>query len=272
MLNRGVLIGIILLGTTVHAQWLNYADPRTPRTKDGKPNLTAPSPQLNGRPDFTGVWQGERPSKKELAAALPEDLLELQVDLPDLTKNGITVFWGKKPEEEPLTQSGAAIVKQRSTENPPTTRCLPASVPFGAGVYAIKMIQAPHEIVLLNETGDPARQIYTDSRRLPKDPDPIWMGYSVGKWQGDTLVVDTIGFNDRAWLDGLGHPRSESLHVTERYRRPDFGHLELEVQIEDPKYYTHPFSFKTNFHLIPDSDIIEFVCSENEKDRVHMAN
>jgi hypothetical protein len=271
MRNRSSLVGFLFVSAVAHAQWLNYADPRTPRTKDGKPNLNAPAPKLNGKPDLSGVWQGERPPKQELAAALPDDLLQLQVDLPDLTRNGINIFWGKKPEEEPLQEGTAQILRERATQNPPTTRCLPASVPLGAGIYALKMIQTPQEIVVLNETGDPPRQIYTDGRNLPKAPDPIWMGYSVGKWQGDTLVVDTIGFNDRAWLDGLGHPRSESLHVTERYRRLDFGHLGLETTIDDPKYYTHPFTFQTTFRLIPDSDIIEFVCGENEKDRTHMA-
>ena len=271
MLRRSSLIGILLVGTAVHAQWVNYADPRTPRTKDGKPNLTAPAPRRNGKPDFTGVWQGQKVSSKELAA-MPDDITKVQVDIVDLTTNAINVFWGTKPEEEPLQPGAAEILKQRSTENPPTSRCLPAGVPFGTGVYALKMIQTPQEIVVLNETGDPPRQIYTDGRSLPNNPDPIWMGYSTGRWQGDTLVVDTIGFNDRAWLDGFGHPRSESMHVTERYRRLDFGHMELEVLIEDAKYYTHPFSFKTNFQLLPDSDILEFVCAENEKDRAHMAN
>ncbi|HLK50836.1 MAG TPA: hypothetical protein VKT49_21995 [Bryobacteraceae bacterium] len=272
MLNRGVLIGILFAGAALHAQWLNHADPRTPRTKDGKPNLSAPAPRLNGKPDFTGVWQGEKPSGKELAAAIPPQILNVQVDLTDLTRNSLNVFWGTKPEDEPLRPAAAEILKQRMTEQPLTSRCLPAGVPFGAGIYSIKMIQAPQEIVMLNETGDPPRQIYIDGRKLPKDPDPIWMGYSTGQWQGDTLVVDTIGFNDRSWLDTVGHPHSESLHLTERYRRPDFGHMEVEVVIDDAKYYTHPFSFKTIFQLIPDSDVIEFVCGENEKDRAHITN
>lgn len=271
MLRPDVLSAILFVGTVAPAQWFNHADPATPRTKDGKPNLSAPAPRLNGRPDFTGVWQGEKLSNRDLAG-LPDEITKVQIDLTDLTRNGVNVFWGTKPEEEPLRPAASEILNQRSTENPPTSRCLPASVPFGAGIYATKMIQAPHEIVVLDESGDPPRQIYTDGRSLPKDPDPTWMGYSIGKWERDTLVVDTIGFNGLAWLDGLGHPGSETLHVTERYRRPDFGHMQVEIQIEDPKYYTHPFNFKTNFHLIPDSDVLEFVCGENEKDRLHMKN
>ena len=266
------VIGILLVSSAIHAQWLNHADPRTPRNKDGTPNLGAPAGRVNGKPDLSGVWQGERPTSKEVAASFPKELVDVQVDLGDLSKTALNVFWGVKPEDVPLRPDGAEVLKQHSRQNPPTTRCLPASVPFGAGVYAIKMIQTPQEIVVLNETGDPPRQIYTDGRSLPQDPDPIWMGYSAGKWQGDTLVVETAGFNDRAWLDAAGHPRSERLHVTERYQRLDFGHMVVETTIDDPKYYTHPFTFKTNFRLIPDSDIIEFVCGENEKDRAHMTN
>ena len=139
-------------------------------------------------------------------------------------------------------------------------------------IYAFKMIQAPREIVLLSETGDPARQIYTDGRPLPKDPDPSWMGYSVGKWEGDTLVVETVGFTERAWLDGFGHPRSESMRITERYRRRDFGHMDLDISFDDPKYYTRTFTMKESLRLIPDSDTIEYVCGENEKDRAHLGN
>jgi hypothetical protein len=131
------------------------------------------------------------------------------------------------------------------------------------------MIQAPGEIVVIAGTGDPPRQIYTDGRSLPKDPYPSWMGHSVGTWQGDTLVVETVGIHTRAWLDGFGHPRSEDMRITERYRRRDFGHMDLEVTLDDPKYYTRPFDIKTTLKLVADSDVLDYVCSENEKDRAH---
>ena len=118
-------------------------------------------------------------------------------------------------------------------------------------------------------TGDPPRQIYTDGRSLPGDPDPSWMGHSVGTWQGDTLVVQTVGIHTRAWLDGFGHPRSEGMRITERYRRRDFGHMDLEITFEDSKYYTRPFSIKTTLTLMPDTDVLDYVCTENEKDRAH---
>src|SRR5262249_25720773 len=103
------------------------------------------------------------------------------------------------------------------------------------------------------------------------DPDPTWMGYSTGTWQGNTLVVESRGFNDRAWLDAFGHPRSEQMHLTERFSRPDFGHLNVEMTVDDPKYYTRPFMVKLAYRLIPDSDVLESVCAENERDRAHLA-
>jgi hypothetical protein len=124
--------------------------------------------------------------------------------------------------------------------------------------------------VILPGDGDPSRQIHTDGRSLPKDPQPSWVGYSVGDWQGDTLVVETTGFNEASWLDKIGHPRSESMLIRERYHRRSFGDMDLEITIEDPKYYTRPFTMKTELHLIPASDVLEFVCGENEKDRIHL--
>ena len=114
---------------------------------------------------------------------------------------------------------------------------------------------------------DRPRQIHTDGRSLPNDPLPSWMGYSVGKWEGDTLVVETNGLNEQAWLDASGHPRSEFMRITERYRRRDFGHMDLEITFDDPKYYTRPFSIKAGLFLVPDSELLEYVCGENVKVR-----
>src|SRR5262249_35171302 len=135
---------------------------------------------------------------------------------------------------------------------------------------AFKVIQTPREIVMLMEIGSPPRQIHTDGRPLPVDPDPLWMGYSVAKWDGDTLVVETNGLNDRGWLDAFGHARSEQMRITERYHRRDFGHMDVEFTFDDPKYYTRPFGFKTTLTLQPDSDLLEYVCAENEKDRARL--
>jgi hypothetical protein len=176
-----------------------------------------------------------------------------------------------KPEEEPLRPEAAAILKHRrqSPLENPHAQCLPGGIPLALLIFTFKIIQTPQEIVMLSEIADPPRQIHTDGRHLPKDPDPTWMGYSIGHWEDDTLVVDTIGLNDLAWLDAFGHPRSEAMHITEHYRRRDFGHMDLEITFNDPKYYTRPFTMKTGLRLIPDSDLLEYVCTENEKDRAH---
>jgi len=271
MRNR-ITLGIVIAGamTCAPAQWLNYPDSRTPRMKDGKPNLSAPAPRLNGKPDLSGVWQSQRSPLSEFAKVLPDEILQLQVDLTFASTHYASVFWGVKPEDEPLTPEAVAVLKQRGNSSVPPTQCLPISLPGILLVYAFKIVQTPQEIVVLPEHPDPARQIYLDGRSLPSNPDPTWNGLSVGNWQGDTLVVDTIGLNDKGWLDGTGHPRSEQMHIAERYRRRDFGHIDLEIKFEDPKYYTRPFSFKTVLNLVPDSDVLEYVCAENERDNVHL--
>jgi hypothetical protein len=247
------------------AQW-------TPHTGSGAPDLSARPPHLNGKPDLSGVWQADRTPMNEFTRVLGSDVAEPQIDLNDVTKHFINVFWGVKPGDEPLRPEGALILKRRAQTpaDRPMTRCLPIGVPSVTFAYAIKIVQAPHEIVILSETADPPRQIYTDGRSLPKDPQPSWMGYSVGAWQGDTLIVESVGFTERSWLDAIGHPRSESMHITERYRRRDFGHIDLEVTFEDPKYYTKPFRLAARLTLIPDSDVFEYVCQENEKDVTHL--
>ena len=265
-----LLVGTITWAHGAHGQW-DYPDKRTPRTKDGKPNLAAPAPRLNGKPDLSGLWQAERTPASEYDAVL-NGFTDVQPDTRDITKNVVNIFWGMKPEDEPLRPEAAAIVKQRraNAKDVPRAQCLPGSVPFGMLIFTFKIIQTPQEIVILTEVNDPPRQIYMDGRPLPKNPDPTWMGYSVGRWESDTLVVETIGLNDRAWLDVFGHPRSESMHITERYHRRDFGHMDLEITFDDPKYYTRPFTLKTGLGLLADSDLIENVCAENEKDRPHL--
>ena len=267
-------VAVLLVTTSVplSAQWLNHPDPRTPRTKDGKPNLAAPAPRLNAKPDLSGLWQAERTPERAYTSVLGAGFVGQQVDLHDINKFVLNVLWGLKPEEEPLTPEGAAVYKrhQATPQQWAHTQCLPASIPADMFVMTFKMIQTPHVIVMLTELNSPPRQIYTDGRQLSKDPEPSWMGYSVGKWEGDTLAVETNGFNDRAWLDAFGHPRSEQMRVTERYRRRDFGHMDLEFTFNDPKYYTRPFTVQTPLRLIPDSDLSEYVCTENERDRTHL--
>ena len=258
--------------TSVEAQWLNHRDARLPRTPDGQPNLSAPAPRLNGKPDLSGLWRAERTPVSEFVRVLGPGLPAIQPDLSDVTKHVLNVFWDVKPGEEPIRPEGAALMQQRqkSGRDFQSAYCLPSSVPAAMLILNFKMIQTPQEIVVLPGNGDPPRQIYIDGRSLPKDVEPSWMGSSVGRWQGDTLVVETTGFHDRAWLDGFGHPRSQNMRVTERYRRRDVGHMDIEMTFDDPAYYTRPFGFKTTMTLLPDSDVLEYVCTENEKDNAHL--
>jgi hypothetical protein len=267
-----VVVLITAALASAEAQWLNYRDPRIPRTRDGRPNLSAPAPRLNGKPDLTGLWQAERTPVGEFVRVLGPGLPQIQPDLNDVTKHMLNIFWDVKPGEEPLRPEAAALTEQRqkSGRDFQSAYCLPSSLPAAMLVLNFKMIQAPGEIVVLPGNGDPPRQIHIDGRSLPADPEPSWMGSSVGRWQDDTLVVETTGFNERAWLDGFGHPRSEAMHITERYRRRDVGHMDLEMTFDDTRYYTRPFGFKTTLTLVPDSDVLEYVCTENEKDSAHI--
>jgi len=225
---------------------------------------------------LTGVWMVEPSSHEEYRALLGDGLETLDVhgnDITMLSKYLIDILADFKPDQEPIRPEFAGLLRQRqetAARDLPSSHCLPGGVPWATLVSPFKMIQAPGEIVMLHEDNNPARQIYTDGRKPLANVDlPSWVGYSTGNWQGDTLVVDTVGFNDRGWLDGFGHPHSESLHVVERFERRDAGHLGIEVTIDDPKVYTRSFTVKFNARLLTDSDVLEAICAENEKDRQH---
>jgi hypothetical protein len=251
------------------ALWLNRPEPQITRGPDGQLDLSAPAPRLNGKPNISGLWQAERTPTSEFVRVVGPGLPAIQPDLNDITKHVLNVFWDVKPTEWPLRPEAVALTEQRqkSGRDFPSAYCLPSSLPAAMMILNVKMIQAPDEIVVLHGNGDPARQIYIDGRSLPANPEPSWMGTSAGHWQDDTLVVETTGFQERAWLDAFGHPRSETMRVTERYRRRDVGHMDLEMTFDDPKYYTRPFGFKTTLTLLPDNHMLEYVYTENQKFR-----
>ena len=268
---------MLLVGAcfSAHAQWLNYPSPGTPRTRDGKPNLTAPARRAaNGRPDLSGVWQVEPTPAEEMKRLFGD--LSADSALGDNTsafsKYLINILLDFKPEETPLRPEFADILRQRSGTESPLVRCLPIGLPTDDLLPGpFKIIQTSGLTLIRNEYENTFRQIYTDGRKPPADPEPLWLGYSVGKWERDTFIVDTVGFNDKSWLDGIGHPHSEGLHVVERFHRRDFGHLDVQVTIDDPKVYTKSFSIKFTELLVPDSDVTEYFCNENEKDQPHLA-
>jgi hypothetical protein len=185
----------------------------------------------------------------------------------------INIAADQKPDDVPFLPSAGAIFKERlesEGKEDPLARCVPAGVPaINSFPTPLKIIQTPGVIAVLYEADTTFRQIFTDGRSHPPDPQPSFMGYSVGKWEGDTLVVDTIGFRDRGWLDRMGHPHSDALHLVERLRRQDVGHLEIQMTIDDPKAYTKALVVTQRLALIPDGDLLEYFCTENEKDIAH---
>lgn len=281
MHRRGVIIGVLFAGaiSCASAQWLNYRDPKTPRSKDGKPNLSAPAPRAsNGKPDLSGVWQTEPSPAEEMNRLFPDlgDVVLLGDDPRTFSKYFLDILADFKPEEAPIRPEAAALFEPRAKslgKDHPTSHCLPLGITQAEGIgdpFPYKIVQMPGLIMVLYEADGRYRQIYTDGRKHTRDPEPSWLGYSVGRWEADTLVVDTVGFNDKSWLDASGHPHSEALHLTERFQRRDFGHMDLQITVEDPKMYTRPFTIKYNQRLLPDTDILESVCTENEKDRAHL--
>jgi hypothetical protein len=243
---RLTFVAVLMMSVAPAAQWIKYPTPGIPRTPDGKPNLSAPAPRLaDGKPDLSGLW------------------LTQGIYIGDITKD--------RKEPLPFQPWAAELYKQRREnlgKEDPTGRCIVGGVPRSTAVpYPFKILHTTGGmVVMLFEAVHSFRQIFMDGRPLPKDPNPQWFGYSVGHWDGDTLVVESAGFNDNVWLDNFGHPATETLRVTERFTRKDFGHSSVEVTIDDPKTYTKPWSVTLPLIFQPDTEMIEYMCTENEKD------
>ncbi len=266
----------LILASSISAQWVSYRTPGAPRTRDGKVNLSAPAPKQNGKPDLSGIWQVE-PTPIDEMTRLFGDVGALAVPGDDprtFSKYVFNILADYKPEESLLRPEFNEMFGKRAQVlglDIPTSHCLPGGIPFSMLLpFPTKIVQTPGLIVMLVEGDGTTRQVYTDGRRFPDDLSPQWMGSSVGHWERDTLVVETRGFNDKTWLDGLGHPHSEDMRITERFQRRDFGHLDAQITIDDPKTYTKPFSIRVTFRLQPDTDVLEWYCAENEKDRKHL--
>jgi hypothetical protein len=245
-MRRRLLQSIAVIGLFAgqgFAQWLNFSTPGIPRTAEGQPNLSAPTPRrADGKPDLTGIW----------VADSPKYLVNLAAD------SGPVPF---QPWAETLYNERKANLGK----DDPEARCMPQGVPkVNALPYPFKIFNMPGEVVILYEMFYLYRQVFTDGREFPKQfANPSWMGYSIGKWEGDDFVVETAGVNDKFWMDTNGHPHTEALRVTERFRRKDFGHMEVEVTIDDPKAYTKPWKATIKQHLLPDTELLEFVCEQN---------
>ena len=238
------------LSPNATAQWLNYPSPEIPRTPDGKANLTAPSPrQADGKPDLSGIWRG--PGAGSYDRNIARDLKPADIQP-----------WAEALYQERIRNMG---------KDAPRANCLPDPFVYYHMVDLARFVQTPGLLVILYQgtTNSVHRTVFLDGRRLPAEPNPAWMGYSVGRWEGDTLVVETAGFNDRGWLDIEGHPHTEALHITERFRRRDYGHMDLDVTIDDRGAFSKPFSLRIEKTLVPDTDLLESVC-ENDRSVTHM--
>jgi hypothetical protein len=245
------IVSVLAAATPAVSQWLNYPTAGIPRLPDGTPNLTAPAPRLpNGKPDLYGIWEPTPKYVRNLAADLKDDAVPMQA-------------WAEAVYKDRL--SGA-----RSREEP-DANCLPQGVPkIDAAPAPYKFINMPNGVAILYEAFTQWRQIFTDGRPAPVDPNPTWFGYSTGRWDGDALVVETTGFNGKVWLDQVGHPTTDALHVTERFTRKNLGQMELQITIDDPKAYTKPWTAVESLKLLVDSELLEFICHENNRDLEHL--
>lgn len=275
------VLGLLFVSAAVvtHAQWLNYPAPGVPRLPNGKVNLAAQAPRTaNGKPDLSGVWHDEITPVEEWKRRLGDSAVSSRL-LSTITGMGIgtnsiyssNLMVDLTSEQQEQLLRPAALEKMRQPRMVPSERCLPLGFPIATLLTPVtKLIQSSTMLVMLLEEGNAYRQIYLDGRPLPKDPLPSWFGYSTGHWEADTLVVETNGLNDKTFLDGVGHPRSEAMRITERYRRPDVGHLDVQLTFDDPVYYTKPWGATVRHVLQADSDILEYICEENEKDSAHL--
>lgn len=246
----------VLLSATADGQWLNHPTPGTPRLPGGRPNLAAAAPKTaDGKPDLSGVWDvmGDMVNPNH-GRVRSKYVYDIAADIP-----GGAPFqpWARALHDERQQALGAGA---------PTERCLPHGIPDSMLTHTLpfKIVQNRGLTIILFEEFNNWRQVFTDGRALPVDPQPAWLGYSVGRWEGETWVVSTTGFNDKSWLDAGGTPHTEALRVTERFRRVDFGHMEIEFTFDDPKAFTKTWSVKTRFNLLPDTELLEFHC-DNEK-------
>jgi len=274
----GILVAVVT--TTVSAQWPKYTTPDVPRLADGQPNLTAPAPRTaDGKVDFSGIWEivfGGGGGRGRGAAPAPAP-----APPPDPNATPVSQFFevAGRGYPLPLQPWAAELKKKRMADNSkdnPDVWCLPIGLmQYHNHPQPRQIVQTKNLMLITYESNYGLRYIYMDGRPAPNnDPTPWWFGYSRGWYEGDTLVVETTNFrgDERAgWLDVNGSPYTEALKMTERFRRPNFGTLEIDITLDDPKAYTKPFTVRVNQKLMVDSEMIEFICNENEKSTDHLA-
>lgn len=247
---------LAMVSMAAQAQWLDYPTAGIPRLPNGAPDLAAPAPRTpDGKPDLSGIWEvvGDRVMETD-GRVRSKYVYNIAADLPD---GAPFLPWARELHAQRQRALGVGA---------PTERCLPHGIPDAmlTRTLPFKILQMPGVTVILYEEFNNWRQIFTDGRPLPRDPQPAWLGYSVGSWDGDTFVIETAGFNDKSWLDAGGTPHTEALRTTERLRRIDVGHMEITFTFDDPKTFTRPWSATVRFNLLPDTELLEHHC-DNEK-------
>jgi hypothetical protein len=286
LVSAAAAVALAAFPLSLSAQWADYPGKSVPRTPDGKPNLTGPTPRTpDGKPDLSGIWElrgnggaGRGPRRGAQQGAAPATPPAPPPPEPPASGPPVATFRnigsGLK-DGLPLLPWAADLLKQRKAENSkdnPDAHCLPLGLmQLHLHPQPRKIIQTPNDVVILYEAQAGIRQIFTDGRSLPPaDVQPWWYGYSVGKWDGDTLVVETTGFRDDVWLDIDGSPLTNAGKMIERFRRPNYGTLEIDITIDDPKVYTKPFTVRVNQRIMPDTELIEFICGENDRSGPHL--
>ena len=261
-----LLVVCVIATLPVAAQWLRYPDAGAPRNPDGSVNLAAPAPKLaDGKPDLSGIWVTE--PDRSMQPGAPGD----HTGASRYWLNILSDFNATNTPLRPEAQQELNRRRAKSAVENPRANCIPAGSPSGElGPDMYRIVQTPSALIMLYEQIRNFREVYLDGRKPLVDPEPATLGYSTGHWDGDTLVIEANGFNDKSWLDGGGHFHSASLKLTERYHRRDFGHMDLEIQIDDPLTFTRPFSIKVTQLLRPDTVLLEDLCAEGERDIAHM--
>ena len=256
----GVCASVLAGASAAAGQWLDYPTPGIPRTADGKPDLSAPVPRaVDGKPDLSGLWGAECLALS--ACWTKSRFFDIATGLPEA--------------DVEMTSWAAAIQKQRETRDhidDPNGYCLPAGYPRMAFVNPFKIIQTPGLIAVLHESlpAPMFRQVFTDGRALPLNPEPSWLGHSVGRWEGETLVMETTGFPDRGWLDTRkARPHSDALHLTERFRRVDFGHIDWQLTIDDPKAFKRSWTTRITLTFLADTELLQGFCDSHHKTMEH---
>ena len=275
-----IILVLLLVSPSVAAQWIDYPTAGVPRKTDGSVNMTAPTPRLaDGKPDFSGIWTTAEPNRPTGGLSSPRNqaaggAAPLVDDKPGDPKaitssRQMSNIGVDLPGGLPYQPWLVPIVKERTANDAiddPHIRCLPDNFLRAYGLpHLLKFVHTRGLLVVLNEMNAGYRQVFTDARPLPVNPNPSWQGYSSAKWSGDTLVVDTIGLRNDTWIDWNGSVLTEAAKVREQIRRPDFGHLEIQVTVDDPKAYTKPWTVTLKQRIVVDTDLIDEICLENEK-------